>query len=848
MENQTFNDLSKFFTGPDLLLQNTFRLAQMPVDTTERNLNKRQQMIEMADKMGIPHPPGESPIFAIPAGNGHNGLKESLHRLRDPLNRIFDEMFWFWPHCFEDSISDKGLKLLEQNKVQDAIKHWMQGEQQTENFVSTHNLALLHQFIALQMDDQKITPKNEQPGCILNLFDNKDEKASIPHWNESFNRWHLLSKQDSFWNFLKMRIRSINDPRLPLETAEWLRENITAILFSVNAGLIVSAAEKKLHHMVEHQRAVINNSGFDSKQVDDVFDTFSRKYVQTVHHLCKIAEKEAKDDPVKANISARRLSEQAAPLLQTLAMIFSDSDKSVNVLHDEVAETILRCQIPYGRKTENWTESKLLLELAWPMTRGTTAKNRIEDNIKQVQDLLKDDNNWCQKRYFDLPQECIDLLEKARAFEEKNQFDEAIDLLRNALFGLIDLPDHPDFQKQLCHCISYCFKSRGGVLFNKAFAEFNSNINKLMEENILYKGTNQLGQRTCVKCGLPISPYENYMVLTYQEEERPFHNRHYTDVKQKREKYNAILDKAIKESLDYSVLSLEFDPEFKFAIRNHKVIRKAARESNLKDPSPAKLKKNMNLVSPDDLIRQLISSANSDDKIIFSNLTKIIVRQNVKTQTRTLSRLFLAALANDKTAARALPYFNTDQFILNKFMIFGVSVPDKLNHDMARKLMIFLLGSKDHNIHSQAMEYLQGDLENSVTEIFQAAATMNQEQAKPLCQLIDRITKEPEKSESIDIKSCIRLLMDVQLPNLSNSIFRLYETKWPSYDKMMMDKQILRDLKYLFKNGNDQQRSMADHLLNKMRSRGIWSRFKVWQWKSSSTFEHSAGKGIWWAR
>ena len=73
MNKKITYDLTKFFTGPDLLLKNAFRLAEMPVDTIERNLNKRQQMIDLAVKMGMPLPQGRSPIFAVSDENGHDG-------------------------------------------------------------------------------------------------------------------------------------------------------------------------------------------------------------------------------------------------------------------------------------------------------------------------------------------------------------------------------------------------------------------------------------------------------------------------------------------------------------------------------------------------------------------------------------------------------------------------------------------------------------------------------------------------------------------------------------------------------------------------------------------------------
>jgi hypothetical protein len=669
-------DLSEIVSGPDLILRNAFRLAQMPVDCAERALNKRQKMIEMAKKMEMPIPSGQSPVFTVQEGDGYDDLKEALHRIRDPFNRLFAEIFWFWPQTFGASDKDQGLKLLAGKDIKQTLKFWQQAELELENHVSTHNLAVLHQFIALQIDDQMIAEKvspNGKKKKLFNLDGHKDDQKARKHWKESYNKWMLLTRQDSFWDFIKRRIKTIDDPRLPPDSGDWIRSNITGILFSINAGLALRAAEYGLGDSIVRQRRIMADSGFSPEEIEKVFEKLTRKYRQRATYLCKTVENEVKRNPVEGQNTTLNFIDQATPLLQFLANIYPDGNKAVDVLHDEVAETILRCQVAYSNKTENWDVSIKLLKTAEPIARGNDARTRITDNLKIVRELKEDGNNWCDPGYFELPPECIDWLEKARVFQGAEKFDDAIGHLRNALLGIADLPGHPEFRKHLVHCIAYCLKRKSVLTYNRALDEFNRKAEKMLIDSLICDGHISPNYVICAGCRGNI--YGQYTIRTIRGHKFPFCHSCNGKVEREFKKLTSSWDKTKKESLDLIVLAYALDPGFKSVATNLAIMEKSARDSNIKKSSPESLKKSWNLVEPHELITDLMASSGSSTDKIFSKLVKLILQQSHRQQAFTLKQFASSMVKKRAAVTNLLPACAGDNYILNAILKYALALP-----------------------------------------------------------------------------------------------------------------------------------------------------------------------------
>ena len=189
---------------PELYQRNGFRVLELPVDSSTKDINRRKQMMEMAATNGVPIPPGHGRFFPLAPAPDEFSVRDAVQRLGLPEHRLVDEFFWFWPH-------EQGHK---QNLTR-ACNSWSReitsgprksGASKSPiaafSHVSTHNLAVMHHLLALQWENH--ARSNNISG---------DEQKNIEQlWTRAFRRWQRLLDEDGFWSRLTARVREFEDP------------------------------------------------------------------------------------------------------------------------------------------------------------------------------------------------------------------------------------------------------------------------------------------------------------------------------------------------------------------------------------------------------------------------------------------------------------------------------------------------------------------------------------------------------------------------------------------------------------------------------------------------------------
>jgi len=397
-------------SNPGLYTRNAFRVLELPVDATPRDIMKRQQMIEMARKTGMPIPPGPAcylPLLKSPPDE--DAIRHAVQRLQDPEQRMVDELFWFWPHSPGQSKTDEGLRTLGQGDAEKTKALWTnQAMQQSENFVFLHNLAILTHV------------------SVLEDGDNRQEEL----WKKTYKNWKHVINYEGFWSRVTTRIRELDDPRLTTGIARRMRKSLPTALLSINATLGVKAAEQGDLDTAKRHKKIMQTSGWDPEEALRIAVQPVRDRIEI---LCKAAEPDADADPMHADKVARRLLEQARPLLTVLDCMLPSDNSTLIHAHDEVALKTRSCQITFGNKTENWKRSGELLEQALAVAISESARIRIEDDLAIVRKNAESNVGWSGEGYFDLPESVLALAEEARAKADLNQYDEAIDILKGIL-------------------------------------------------------------------------------------------------------------------------------------------------------------------------------------------------------------------------------------------------------------------------------------------------------------------------------------------------------------------------------------------------------------------------------
>lgn len=839
-------ELAQLLHGPDLLVKNAFRLSQMPVDSNEKKLKKRMQVIEMAENMSMPVPDGESTVFPY-LEQSTDELREALHRLQDPINRLLNEIFWFWPEGFGHSKLDAGISHLGKGDTKEAFKLWLDGEKQGQKYICTHNLAVLQQLQALEADLKVLSRK---------VGENSEEitQKAQALWISSLKRWRHLSQNQGFWNYLEKRIQDINDPRLTHNSLGFLRENLPRILFSINAGLIFEATKLKRIDFIERQRSILNASGYSTEVVNQILDDFTKPYRDKIKHLCQEAEDKSNRDPLRGDQFVEQLVDQVEPIIDALSHILTPENKIKNFIMDEVAETILHCQVKYGNKTENWVVSKELLLKAKKFAQGETATTRIVDNIKNVEDLNNEGNTWCVPGYFELPDLCIEALEEARDHEDGNRFEEAIKVMREILRGWRDIPYHPKLEAIASHCLAYCLKGKSIFEYNRALEEHNKNIEEAVWSSFTEDNANRAlksyrmnqtlgyGEVYCASCRLSIDG--TFTIRTIQDLEVPFCNSCNDSIMRKIEETKSKMKKVTKLSLDMLVLARAIAPKYHPIIKNLKVIRDAAKEEGLSEADAEETKRKMDLQTIEEIVKELLGESEK----AFKKLKNIIDRQTREFQSYTLGLIYKDLGKQPNKLSWIFKKFADDSFLTNHLVMHLRSEDSRFPQEEKYRANIYLLGQTDTNLIGQAKQLLERDMGIAFPSLLQACGSESSLQQEALTNLIKYAMESKAIDNSIDNKLLLNALFAAKSGDLSKILFTLNLKFNQKFSKLISEKDSIRALKYLESKGTKPQQKIANQMLEKERARGIFGKFNVWQWRPAKQFNLAVSGSVpWWA-
>jgi len=359
---------------PDIYRINAFRCLGLPVTASEKECHSQLRKLDLMKKFeGTARVEGG--ILPVTPPPDDDARREAARRLSDPESRLIDELFWFWPLGLAISEDrDDALEALKDDDYYSAVSIWKRHEEQSsEANVSMHNLAIMYHVLALDLEHVEATQSLSE----------KQVKQKRDYWEQAFPRWQILLDHKGFWQRLTARIRELDDPRLTTETARRIREGLPFVLLSINAGLAVQAAQGGNKAEVSYHVGLMRDSGF-GEGVDEVLRQAVAPMRDRVKLLCTNAESEADRAPEHGDKVASQVMEQTSQLLSTLDMLLSKSHPTREAAHDGVAVCVLKSQIGFANKTENWAVSLELLKRALRIAVGASVRQRLKENIDIV--------------------------------------------------------------------------------------------------------------------------------------------------------------------------------------------------------------------------------------------------------------------------------------------------------------------------------------------------------------------------------------------------------------------------------------------------------------------------------
>lgn len=188
----------------EALRANPFRLANARIDSTSRELNRALNTLKVKVELG--DVPGHT--FA-PGTADADMVRQAAERVKDPVKRLADECFWFWP--LEAGEKDAALESFDAGNPMEPIAIWQQmSPHGTWGPIAQHNLGLVSLLDAMEKTEAFLRRSPQAP---------RPETLGAA-WIETANNFDALTDSFPVEDYLRARIRALEDPRLSPRDAE----------------------------------------------------------------------------------------------------------------------------------------------------------------------------------------------------------------------------------------------------------------------------------------------------------------------------------------------------------------------------------------------------------------------------------------------------------------------------------------------------------------------------------------------------------------------------------------------------------------------------------------------------
>ena len=351
--------------------ENPFRITGLPVDATLKQIARHADKLKQMEELGY-GAKANTAAFALDPPPTIDQIREAMQRLKEPEQRLMDEFFWFWPETFGESATDPALQALSEGDMTKAYEIWESKEGSGPTaFIANHNLAVMLHIVAL---DWTVYHLNAEVDA------ERDEKIR-GYWRDSFARWENVPPDDRLWDFLKNRIRAVDDPRLTTGFARRFADTLPIALDKINAEAALRFAEQgrldwtRTHVQFMHD----THEGLDNvlRTVDLVLTPLRKRVTQNIKSARETTRKDAK----KGGEAARLLIDECGRLHFLYDLLHTSDAHQKTELFDEVATASVDCLVDYQKATGDNALFVEVLSATLRMATAPAVRERLEKNL-----------------------------------------------------------------------------------------------------------------------------------------------------------------------------------------------------------------------------------------------------------------------------------------------------------------------------------------------------------------------------------------------------------------------------------------------------------------------------------
>lgn len=217
------NDELKNATTFGALRDNPFRLSNARIDSNIRQINSTLNALRVKVELG------ELPFHCFaPRNINEDIVRHASQTVKDPVKRLIAECLWFWP--LEHAQPDAAHEAINNGNLNEAIAIWTQTIPNAHwGPIAKHNLGLIALFNAVEMSE----------AYLANQRFNLDALKFNSYWNEISENFDDLVDSLPIEDYLRTRIRELNDPRLSPRTAAILQTSLTQSIGQLAAQVAI---------------------------------------------------------------------------------------------------------------------------------------------------------------------------------------------------------------------------------------------------------------------------------------------------------------------------------------------------------------------------------------------------------------------------------------------------------------------------------------------------------------------------------------------------------------------------------------------------------------------------------
>ena len=377
---------------PELYERNAFRLLELPVQASERELARRREVMERAAANRLPTPPGPSRVLPREPAPDEHEVREAGHALLDAERRLAHEFFWFWPLQAEQARDDAALARLAAGDAEAAAALW----QQDGGAVAQHNLALLRHLQVLALERALAEDGAATSASLL-------ARASRL-WADVDAHWQAAAGDEALWDRLLARIRAIDDASLKTGAARRLRQALPGALALVRARTALRALERGRTEDAQRLARGLHGGEAEAPAIEEGLRRAIEPLRALLKSLRETAERAAEADEASAEQAAEQLLDRAAAPLAGIDLLLPESHPARGAEHDLLAQRALTCQVVFGNRTSRHARSLELLDRIVGLASSAGVKDRLARERRTVAENLEASLCWtCGRNAADEP-------------------------------------------------------------------------------------------------------------------------------------------------------------------------------------------------------------------------------------------------------------------------------------------------------------------------------------------------------------------------------------------------------------------------------------------------------------